>query len=401
MHGGASGTASLLLRGVRRAAGWLIVSALAAPLPSEASAQQAVRRDSAGIIIVENPSIGTLLAAVEFAPRFSLDIGGPAREPAAGELARTHHEVIPLRSGLIVVTNGHEVRFHRRDGSLVARAGTRGEGPGEFQSTVWGGCERGDGSFVALEVPTPRLTRLAQDGAILGTARFEGVAMPRTCGPGGFLVLPGAFESPGALRETAGREYLMVDFDGRALRRIGPFPSGHRGSLFPFEPLLGTGAGRIVAATGLAYEYTVHDATGRVRTIVRTADRPRRLGDPEFERIITDRARALSAPERRRAIEEVTARGVSRMLPAFTLLQVEASGRVWLKEPRLVRDRLEAWVVFDASGVLLGRVVPRPPLPPGAARPMVTGWTDREAIVQYEDADGFSHVALLPYTVRH
>jgi len=30
---------------------------------------------------------------------------------------------------------------------------------------------------------------------------------------------------------------------------------------------------------------------------------------------------------------------------------------------------------------------------------MVLGWTDREVIVAYQDADGFAHIALLPYAL--
>jgi hypothetical protein len=357
-----------------------------------------VVRDSAGIAIVENPSAASRVAPIAFASRFSVDIGGETGTPGdeLENLAAT--DVIRLASGRLAVPNGHEVRFYSADGRLVARAGRRGEGPGEFRAFVWGGCELHDQSFLALEMPTPRITRLSQDGKVLGMAPITATAIRRTCIGNAFLAALGPLEGRPASDSVT--DYALINSEGRQIRRFAGLPTRPQGTLFPHEPLLGAGAWGIAAAWSSRHEYRLYDLTGRLRRIVRTDDRPRTLSDDEFAAHARARAGAdASRAEQERAIAMLRARGLSRAVPSYVLLHVDGARRVWLQEPRITPGTMPAWVVFDADGRLLGRVVPQVPVPRGAGRVMVLGWTDREAIVTYQDADGFAHIALLPYAL--
>ncbi len=338
------------------------------------------------------------MAPIAFAARFSVDIGGEGSAPGDELEGLGAMDVIRLASGRLAVPNGHEVRFYSAEGRLVARAGRRGEGPGEFRAFVWGGCELHDQSFLALEMPTPRVTRISQDGKVLGMAPITGTAIRRTCIGNAFLAALGPIE--GRARSDSVMDYGLFNSEGRLIRRFTGLPTWPQGTLFPHEPLLGAGAWGIAAAWSSRHEYRVYDLNGRLRQIVRTADRPRTLTDDEFTALARSRAGAgASRAEQDRAVARIRAQGLSRSVPSYVLLHVDAARRVWLREPRLAPGAMQAWVVFDADGALLGRVVPRVPVPPGATRVMVLGWTDREVIVAYQDADGFAHIALLPYAL--
>lgn len=82
----------------------------------------------------------------------------------------------------VVEASGPEIRRYAADGSVEARIGGRGEGPGEFMGVQRFGVQ-GD-TVWAIDPFLQRITLFARDGSLLSTGRPDGVTVPLPEGQG-------------------------------------------------------------------------------------------------------------------------------------------------------------------------------------------------------------------------
>lgn len=170
------------------------------------AAAAAVRRDSAGVQVVETPP--------ESIPRATL--GEPVLVIGTGggpdqELYQVRTPWLDEDGRLILANSGTlEIRFYDRNAAMLRSVGGQGHGPGEYQMIAWVRPWRGD-SLAAWDGFADRLTILDERGAPGRTLRLEaaGVPAPRA-GAGG--------PATGGLGAAAAVDVLP---DGRLLGRVG------------------------------------------------------------------------------------------------------------------------------------------------------------------------------------
>ncbi|MDX1395526.1 MAG: hypothetical protein R3195_14155 [Gemmatimonadota bacterium] len=347
--------------------------------PSGGDEPLVVRRDSAGVTIVESrapawPEGGG--ARVSSEP--SLVIGsldGPEEEQLFRVFSATR-----LSDGRIAVANSgtHQVRFYLPDGRLEVALGGEGDGPGEFTSLT--SIERlaGD-TLYAYDGGQQRLTRISPDGTYLSTTRLEspieqssmqylgsvrpGLQVGRTMDfPAGvadgeviraddtaWWIEDGQLTE--ALRFSRGPHIVQRFQRGEQnIFSIGPAP-------FTVTDHIAVGPEGILLASSTRFEVRFFGRSGPV-TVARYAG----THDPltaEHVREFVERGDPTPDTRRRRegALETLEP---PEHLPAHGGLLVDVDGRPWLR-PFGIDET--AWTVLDRDGAWLGSVE----LPPGLA----------------------------------
>jgi hypothetical protein len=100
------------------------------------------------------------------------------------------------------------------------------------------------------------------------------------------------------------------------------------------------------------YEIRLHSRTGRLRQIVRVAERPRPVTDDEWRTLVESMAgRNASAADRAARMSRFQSKKPATY-PAFRRVRVDPAGRVWVGD----YHNWKLWFVFDSTALLLGGV---------------------------------------------
>ena len=375
--------------------------------------ETATVRDSAGVEIVESSggSWGEKGWTLDTTPVF--DIGGGDGDPNQ-ELLQVSG-VVRLSDGRIAVANGgtNEVRIYGSTGAFVSSIGNTGDGPGEFRSIGMLESGAGDSLFV-FDYQLRRLSVFGRDGglgrSVTLTAAAEGqFLMPyRRLGADGWAVYaqpmhaaagPGA-EATGARRDTmrmlrvsddlAGVTDTIAAFSGveTYLQRFGEGANaGTRFSVLPFglNTAIAVQDGRIYIADPARYAVRVYAADGTLERIVR---RPVERQPVLPADVAAARARALAeTPENARRMEEEKWANapIPKLRPAFSAMNVDGEGRLWVQDYDPDPDAPRRAAIFDPAGKLMGYV-----MLPGRLRVMTL--EDDLVIGVWRDEDDVQHV---------
>lgn len=391
-----------------------------------------VIRDSAGVQIVENT-----------APRWRegqgwtvvdsplVDIGGKAGDPAY-DLAQVGG-VLLLPGGRLVVAVGgaYQVRFYNADGTHLATAGQRGNGPGEYQG--FGGLWLGTGDSVLVsDLIARRLTILSDSGKLgrsFSLGGQAGVPMPQggrfsfalpagTFRDGHLLAMQQGFRvndaTPGAYRDSA--DYLVYTSGGVVLDTVGRFPGiemeqmtmtfGGRTFSAPSPVPLGkntiaaVAGDRFVVAKNDAWEMEVRSASGQLQRIVRLHVNPRPItaDDQTAHRKVTLQAmedqpmlRSMPSQIKQQMNDRVNHAVYPKTFPFIAGILPATDGSLWVYEQATPGDETRVFTVFDSTGALLGRVT----FPDRFLPTFITG--DRVA-GSWKDADDVEHARV--YAIR-
>lgn len=346
--------------------------------------------DSAGVAIVTSQAGDAVHGVLASEPTLSIGTLDGAEELMFDGI------VTVIRDGegnFIVADNGAgEVRVFDPGGHHLRSFGSRGEGPGEFQSLV-GAWPRADGHIVTADRRLRRVSRFNAEGTLLGTGTLSGVDgmdMATPVGPGGSgtflsrvrpLPMPSMSQSPlESLEDAFGGDesppehYLRYRLDGTLVDTLASRPgimmsvsaSGSGSSMalnlmrVPFSPEPSAhGSSRGVVLTGgTAYEVSVFDDTGALTRIVRLDEAPTLRTDEHLERYVRNSGNPFAEDEAsiRAMIANYQEMPLPETLPAYTDLRTSGSGELWARRfaPR-GSDALR-WDVFGADGRHLGRV---------------------------------------------
>lgn len=368
----------------------------------ETAVAEATVRDSAGVVIVENPD-----RAVEVAPRWRVDpaplleIGTLEGEP--DQQFSVISDVATLSDGTVVVGHNQppELRFYAADGTHLRTAGGEGEGPGEFRRVAAVIRLPGD-TLLVHDWNLNRTSRFGPDGSFLESVTLGGgeegglggnvvgrledgtlVVEPFTSFGGGSLPEEGvhrydspllAYEPDGSLRDTLlvrpGRAYHVRRSGGGFRVTVGLFSTG---------PYQAVAPDALFTAHSRAWEIEVRAPDGEVHRIVRL-DRPRRpVTGAALDSLIERRVDDIDDPDRRREREtEYREMPVPDLRPAFDALGLDAEGHLWARETDGGDAAPDRWIVFGPDGRVRA-VATLPPrfFPHEIARDRVVGrWTD-------------------------
>ncbi len=354
---------------MRRGALALLAAAIAAAAActGDPADDLVVRRDSAGIAIVESsaPRLESAHAwRVDTVPLLDLTRSGDGDAHAFHRVA----DALRLPDGSIVVADAgsHQVRGYAPDGTVRWTVGREGAGPGEFRQLVGLARIRGD-SVVAFDYWLGRATVIGPDGGI-GRAFYPYGPKPTierllALDDTTFVAQVAAYErmegSAGLFRVPS--HVVTLAADGGIVDTL---LTMHGEEIFLHatgnaRPLLGR-AGHLAAAGGRAYvgeaarmEFTVHAPSGAVERIVRVPGYDLAVTPRELEQ---ERTYMLGPRPSSRGRALVGALPDPATRPAYAQLEVDATGAVWAAAHRALADTLgpTAWELFDAEGRWLG-----------------------------------------------
>ncbi len=330
--------------------------------------------DSAGIELAITDYTGPIVTGWTIAEEPTVVFG-----ESAGELVEFSRirGATRLADGRVVAVDDRaaEIYFFGADGSLLARAGGEGDGPGEFRRPT-GPAALADtvffydlrhmrlslftlkGEFIEdrrLEVPTGEgAARLGQYE--LADATAEAIILT----PGLFVMAASAgdhvsssptlrFQPRGSFVGTTAEPTKMWLVSNGA--SVGPKLLGGSQSVEAH-------AGLVYANDRDRYEVRVHAAGGGLVRIHRLI-RPQRWPTAELVRKYKDwRASRIEDPERRRAVmRSMDASAVADTIAWISSMTIDALGHIWVGEYAISEGRSSVRGVFSSAGPWLGTVI--------------------------------------------
>ncbi|MFG1691428.1 6-bladed beta-propeller [Gemmatimonadota bacterium] len=276
----------------------------------------------------------------------------------------------PSDGQIVVADRGsNQLKYFDSSGRFLLGAGGSGEGPGEFSSLYavwpWAGDSvaaydfgrrflavfNAEGRFIRA-VSTDLTHGFAQPVGVLETGELIALLVPAVQpGPVGSIsrdtVEYVRFHPTGEFSNTIARvpgfERYSRGFRGRV--STGRRPLGHW--------LFGTiGREHFYYGPGDRYELTVYGADGRLRRLIRRAERDRLLSDEEVETHKREQmAEAPEDPEVRREWQRLVDEApYPDSLPAYQRLLVDREENFWVQEYERPGAESVEWSVFDPNG---------------------------------------------------
>lgn len=340
-------------------------------------------RDSAGIVIVENPPDMAVNAGgwlVEPEPFFSVGtINGPEGS-FLDDVTGAHR----LQDGRVLVINAgtQEIRIYDDTGSLVKTIGRNGEGPGEFRYLTLGGVLPGD-TLVVMDPMLRRLSIVHPEAGVVRSARLNSDVAANATAWGVFSNRTLLFGRGGMTPESAGvyrqpEMYRLGNLEGELVGELGEKPGVEANhipmeSLSSGEPVIITRQlyfarkGKPVASGDRFYfgsqdtfEIEAMDPQGRILRLIRVPVEPvpitREIWDSYVESSVAADARDADHERRMRRSMEESSKILPPAFPTHGELEVDALGYLWVEEYRIPGDDTHVWSVFNRDGVRLARV---------------------------------------------
>ena len=338
-------------------------------------APRSTTTDSAGVVIVENerPAPGSRLGwRVGRAP--SLSIG--AHEGEEPYLLYGVEDATRLHDGRIAVANSAsgEIRLFGPDGIHLASWGGIGEGPGEFAQwdpeavSDWPGD-----SIAAAAWWRGRIEVFDADGrhgrtATLGEGRFSFAGLLS----GGIIVAKPSLVIGipfGAANGTLTRreeEFGLVGPDGELLVSLGTH-AGEEWFVSPDSPsarphpfgrsVLAAAWGDLAIVTANdRYEIRAYTTDGVLSRIVRRDHDLRTPTQAEVDNWVQERYADLPEERRERVLAQMEGMTVVEYYPAFSAVESDPAGYLWVREYDLPGQDRNLLTVFDPEGRVLGFV---------------------------------------------
>jgi len=335
--------------------------------PGDSSSQTAVVRDSAGVLIAENPSDAAGEEWILPSPPV-LEIGRGEGQGPGSDLFGAISHAIRLSNGHIAVADRHaqEIRVFDDAGDHVLTLGRPGEGPGEF-TTLWSIAELAGDTIAAIDPFGGRISLFSSAGVFSRSfpiPRLPGASAPNVVGwlADGTLLIESLTRSPSRDTRDQSTHFLYaVDRHGEILGTLGEYPGsplGRNGLALGFASRAEFAAGGSLAWVGQSgrFELVAHDGTGAVRRIVRLDRDPAAVTQPEIDEAQAAVERSLqgaSGP----AVERILATEPASHHPVHGTLLADRAGNLWVERYRshlLADPGPQEWDIFDAEGRLVG-----------------------------------------------
>lgn len=377
--------------------------ALLVACSSESSRSGVEIRDSAGVRIIEHVAIKDLPAAFVIAAVPRLEFGADAGDPA-GELNQGgFHRVARLSDGRFVVGDYHDLKVFDVNGRFLQTLGREGSGPGEFRR-VRGVCAARGDTIVASHYDGPHISVFDDGGGHVRSFTASGGSYfsASGCFSDGTLLLVGRSraESQPADRgaHLRGRVAAVrrIAIDGGDLGEFGIFPVEDSNDFFTSTTNIVPHAGHLYVGNGRAPEILVYGGNGELVRIIRWNDPLIPVTDELLEEQVR-RSAPSNASSSNIAARLADARSSPQpaTVPAYSNLQVDDAGRLWMQDHHVGSPSPPPWTVFDSAGRALGRVV-LPDIPGAGPWAPTIRWIGEDDIVLswHDDVFVLAHVSV-------
>ena len=324
-------------------------------------------RDSAGVIIADNPPDGVDSAAVWQVDTLPGVVIGMVEGDSAHQLFRVTGAA-RLGDGRIAILNSStsEVRLFGPDARHLLSVGRKGAGPGEFESASTLLHLTGD-TLGVWDGNLQRITTFSPDGALVRIGKLDrqatNASMLGAFGDRSIVVIDLRFQVPGAGFAMSHGILTRYTPEGAFADSLGRYPWREIGLLYPGTDMIGspTFAPRATAAIhgdrfwiGTAAEPTidVRDERGKLIRLIRWHAGDRTVG-PNDARAWFDARTPDATPDRRRAFEAIP---VMEQFPTHSRMLADTDGNLWVETFRRPMDTGSArWLIFDRDGALIAR----------------------------------------------
>ncbi len=346
---------------------------------ADSNAAGVLVRDSAGIVIVENPHRRYRSTALIVADT-PLVVVGIAQGAEAYEL----HGItdgLRMTDGRIVIANGgsYELRFYTGAGQHLQSVGGRGSGPGEFQDIGWI-CRYDGDSLLVYDAVNLRLSVLDSSGSFIrsfGFGRIDGAraSSPKQCLSDGSMLVPFALpmaEVPSSTPVSSQTKYMLFTADGSIVDTVGTFDTAQHFVQTVPQQFGGTafwnlafGRKAVVSLDdthfyyghGASFEVRVYSRGGALHRIIRRSHEPRLVTSGDIARF-TQRSVAGVPP----MFRGVAQRAADHMpfpstMPAFSGFELDNTGRLWVQTYFALGDSVSHWTMFDHGGAVAGELI--------------------------------------------
>ena len=382
-----------------RGGAWLcgaLLSLAACSDVSETLSARAQVTDSAGVVIVTNPSDNAVHATIVPEPILSIGALDGPDEVLFGSIA----SVAIDDHGNLIVADGQtgEIRMFDPDGAYQWTAGGSGDGPGEFRRLA-GAWPTEEGTIIAVDTRHDRVTHFGSSGELLttetlGASRGQ-IRSIRFAGPGGMVSLVRYLPSPQSSRETGVENVGVQDLQALLSDPLGTKPEyvlrhGLTGApvdtvasvpgqamvvsagggtsltlqmmrvpLAPSATFAVTPNGRIAVTTGRSYEISLYDPEGTLGRIARLAEEPPVITDAHLETWVrgsTGGREPMDDIQVADAVSRYKEMTLPERLPAWSSLVFTANGEIWARRFTNRGAETVRYDVFGADGGFLGQV---------------------------------------------
>ena len=346
---------------------------------SRRDAAQVVRRDSAGVEIVENaPFDSSTVSWWTLAGEPQLDVGRV--EGSETEVLFNVTDAVRLGDGRVVIANSgnSQVRYYAADGGHLVTSGRQGGGPGEFQR-IAGLLPMLRDSVAVIDAAARRVSVLAPDGRfsrMVQGAPGERVSVMSYRDDGTWVGqsndAPANNAVPSGLLRPNVTYVTLPAEGGSVMDSLGRFPGTERvvritenaGTItsinvmsppFAKATTAVTVGNDLVVGTQDAPEVRVYDGSGGLRRIVRTGTPNQRVTPDVFDAYIKHFLERVEPERHQEMLENQRALLTATDVPAYGTLMVDRGGNLWLQDyPDLAEH--QRWTVFDSTGARIARV---------------------------------------------
>ena len=274
--------------------------------------------------------------------------------------------LLPDSSLVIADKAAPNLSFMRPDGSLRARVGREGEGPGEYSEISRIGLTS-DGSLFAYDRALRRFTFLDREGGVIGVQRSactvatgEAVPLADVNGQGFIGVLetrpdlpPGVQRGPLFLVACTGPEESLETLGEWAGKERHVTPNRWTAVGFGRSALYDGRGDRTVVGTNDSLDLTLYEGTA-VRTRVRGGSSMQRVTPAEREEwtsLYLDMFPEIARADRQRRLEQSEIRDA---YPSFGSIKVDAGGGLWIGDYAKLSAEQRRWTILGADGTPVG-----------------------------------------------
>lgn len=337
-------------------------------------------RDSAGVSIAENGGelpAGSQEWSISAEP--TLQIG--AREGDESYLLFRVWGAVRLSDGRIAVANNRspDLRIYGPGGTHLRTYGTRGEGPGEFDSPVLMGSLPGD-TLVVVDRLLRRIYLFHPDAGFVRGSQAD-PAFP------GYLLTAGMFSDGSALVWNSEWEvempnglyrfpyhYRSLAPDGSLGTDFGDLPGNETvystraveggttalstGRPFGKGPAVAVAGDRFFYSSQDRYEIQVRDGEGTLIRLIRREREPQPVTEAHVSEIMEEMADEAGDTEQAREFRRMFRQApIPGLHPALGSIYADALGYLWVEEYRLPGDTVRNTTIFDPEGRMVGSLV--------------------------------------------
>ena len=334
----------------------LAAISLTAALSSLATAQDARTRDSAGVRIIENPARKDAPVRFRLGDTPLLEVGGSLESNPGDQFDHSQGYLrgVRLSDGGLAVIDVSRVQYFDRSGKRTLIVGNKRPQPGPFYYLT-SVCRTNGDTLVLNDSHDESITVLDRNGTVLRTffQKDNGNAPFSFCFDDGSFVLERAVGE--IMNGQRGITRLRVD--GSIVNPVGTFQAP------PFDMVTGVTLTVVASGDGLytgnpfTGEIREHDALGRLRRIIRTADQGDSVTAAEAEeRMARTIPNNVVGADRTNRMEMMRARPYSPRWPVMMDYLVGPDRTIWVRDFKKVHPSPDAWTAIDSTGKIVGRL---------------------------------------------